>query len=224
MQQDTGRTREKQTTPQHFLRSVRKQPPNKQRKPTKTLTQPQGVGIQATPNILPTNSQHKNSRNTATTAGIRDNLPNSQTRHSLPLPDTLRRNTNLNADQPPLTKFEQKSNERHIYDTYVRLYKKLQNSLRRDKLKTFQVDKGPGLIILHESTLTELYKLYLNKEATIAETAEYIKILRDLKIILYMTFDNRQMSKTDDRAPTIYFKFKTHMRPLLLHKQHKATK
>ena len=117
---------------------------------------------------------------------------------------------NLNNNLPPLTHFQLAHQQQRISDHYNTLLTKLKKELKTHKLKILQADKGPGLIILQENTLTKLYQLYFENSTTITDTETYLKSLHDLKVIYYMILYDTKMNNTDDRPPTIYFKVKTH--------------
>ena len=126
--------------------------------------------------------------------------------HSTPFEGIL----NLNNNLPPLTHFQLTHQQQRTYDHYNTLLTKLKKELKTHKLKILQADKGPGLIILQENTLTKLYQLYFENSTTITDTETYLKSLHDLKVIYYMILYDTKMNNTDDRPPTIYFKVKTH--------------
>ena len=91
----------------------------------------------------------------------------------------------------------------------------LKRQLKTEKIQILQADKDPGLLLIHNATLTELYNKYLNNNATQVTPHEYNETLRKLKYILNLMFVNENNNNTDDRPPTLYFKIKTHKEQFL---------
>ena len=52
-----------------------------------------------------------------------------------------------------------------------------------EKIQILQADKGPGSLLIHNPTLTELYHAYLNNNATQVTPLEYNGTLRKLKYV-----------------------------------------
>eukprot|EP00800_Vazella_pourtalesii_P012414 TRINITY_DN2925_c0_g1_i2.p1 TRINITY_DN2925_c0_g1~~TRINITY_DN2925_c0_g1_i2.p1 ORF type:complete len:432 (-),score=12.92 TRINITY_DN2925_c0_g1_i2:1261-2556(-) len=141
--------------------------------------------------------------------GLTFQLPQIQTEHPFltPYEGILRLQENI----LPLTHFTQNNATKQTYDTYERLFNKLKQHLKTEKLQILQADKGPGLILIHNSTLTEIYNNYLQTNGTQITNVQYNNTVRRIKHILYlMNVNIKEDTTTDDRLPTMYFKIKTH--------------
>ena len=79
--------------------------------------------------------------------GLTFQLPQIQTEHPFltPYEGILRLQENI----LPLTHFTQNNATKQTYDTYERLFNKLKQHLKTEKLQILQADKGPGLILIH---------------------------------------------------------------------------
>ena len=144
----------------------------------------------------------------AKSPGTRPNVPNPKGRNTYTFYKPVRRDTQHKRKPALLTHFQLTNKQKHTYDNYNKLLTKLNEKLKQQKLKILQADKGPGLILVQNNTLTQLYKKYFSAEQS--DTNKYMKALHDLKVILYMIMEPRKMNSTDDRPPTVYFKVKTH--------------
>eukprot|EP00800_Vazella_pourtalesii_P004074 TRINITY_DN1430_c0_g2_i1.p2 TRINITY_DN1430_c0_g2~~TRINITY_DN1430_c0_g2_i1.p2 ORF type:complete len:171 (-),score=20.88 TRINITY_DN1430_c0_g2_i1:970-1482(-) len=115
----------------------------------------------------------------------------------------------LERNLPPLTHFTLNHRSENLYEKYENLLDTLRRQLKAEKLQILQADKGPGLLLIHNTTLSDLYTTYLNTNAHKVEAHEYNEVLRQLRVILYMMSINETNTNTDDRPPTMYFKIKT---------------
>ena len=87
---------------------------------------------------------------------------------------------NLEINLPPLTHFTLNHRSEKLYEKYENLLDTLKRQLKTEKLQILQADKGPGLLLIHNATLSDLYTTYLNANANKVEAHEYNKVLRPL--------------------------------------------
>ena len=71
------------------------------------------------------------------------------------------------------------------------------------------MDKGHGLVILHESDLAQIYQIWLDENATRVPGYYYFNAINHLRDLLAEQ-DSDLQTLQDDRAPTMYFKVKVH--------------
>ena len=107
----------------------------------------------------------------------------------------------LERNLSPLTHFtlnhRSEKNPENLQDT-------LKRQLNEEKLQILQADKGPGLLLIHNATLSDLYTTYLNANANKVEAHEYDEVLRQLKVILYMMSVKKPTpTRTIDSPPCI---------------------
>ena len=98
---------------------------------------------------------------------------------------------------------------RKFHRTHSSLITQIRSQLTALSLTLNQVDKGHGLAVLHKSTLTQIYRSYLRCETTRVPPVKYKADCDKLRNMLY-DLDKNRKSYTDDRCPTLYFKYKTH--------------
>ena len=124
---------------------------------------------------------------------------------------------NLNLETP-LTHYTQTNTTRRTYEHYEQLLDTLKRRLKAEQLQIIQADKGPGLLVIHNTTLTDIYKQYLQTNATTVSASTYNESVRRLKLFLYlMDLEIGPEAVTDDRPPTLYFKIKTHKPTFITH-------
>ena len=113
---------------------------------------------------------------------------------------------------PSLTHFEQTNNTRRTNELQGHNFlRTLRQHLNTERLQILQADKGPGLVLIHNNTLTYIYKEYHRTNAVHVTAATYNETLRKLILVLYlMSVEITSDAVTDDRPPTMYLKIKTH--------------
>ena len=116
---------------------------------------------------------------------------------------------NLEYNTPPLTHFPLPRWKRDLQREYRFLLTRVKDQIRKHSLCIIQVDKGHGLVILHESDLAEIYRLWLNENATRVPGYYYFDAVNKLRDLL-ADEDPELKSTQDDRPPTMYFKVKVH--------------
>ena len=123
----------------------------------------------------------------------------------------MKESSTYNTHTPPLTHYAQTNKTKHTYEYYDNLLDTLKRRLKTEKLQILQADKGPGLLLIHNTTLTDIYSEYLHTNATTVTTLHYNEALRKLRLVLYLKrIEIGPGAETDDRPPTLYFKIKTH--------------
>ena len=119
---------------------------------------------------------------------------------------------------PPLTHFTQPAWIRKFHRTHSSLITQIRSQLTTLSLTLNQVDKGHGLVVLHKSTLTQIYRSYLRCETTRVPPVKYKQDCDKLRNMLY-DLDKNRKSYTDDRCPNLYFKYICrHTRPIVNHR------
>ena len=116
---------------------------------------------------------------------------------------------NLEHNTPPLTHFPLPKWKRDIQREFKFLTQSVSKQLKAENLNIISVDKGHGLVIVHLSDLQQMYKLWLDQNATRVPPYHYFKQVQDLRTLLAEE-DPNLTSLQDDRPPTFYFKIKVH--------------
>ena len=140
--------------------------------------------------------------------GLSFQLPQDST--ATPFLTNFQKCLTLETNNPPLTHFQTTHRHTRTYTKYKTLLTTLKRDLKTNGLTIVSADKGPGLIILEQTTLTDIYNLYFTKTGHKVQTDQYKNILRKLKQTIIQIDESTKLLNTDDRPPTIYFKLKTH--------------
>ena len=99
---------------------------------------------------------------TSTSTRIWPYLPNSSAQPQHPFISPYEGILKLEANLSPLTHFTQTTKTRKTYEQYEELLDGLR-TLKAEELQVVQANKGPGLILIHNKTLTAIYEEYLAK-------------------------------------------------------------
>lgn len=116
----------------------------------------------------------------------------------------------LSTNTPPVTRFNIPNSHSHTYRIFKRLLSRLKRQIKQHECSLLTADKGPGLVIIENNTLTGLYNAYIQSKATLVHPADYLVAFDNLFTALLQIDPFMKTNTTDSRPPTFYFKVKTH--------------
>ena len=116
----------------------------------------------------------------------------------------------LTTNTPPVTRFNIPTSQVHTHRTFKRLLSRFRKQIKESQYSLITADKGSDLVIIQNTTLTELYHRNIQTKATLIHPGDYLTISNDLFEALIQIDPFTKTNATDDRPPTFCFKVKTH--------------
>ena len=114
----------------------------------------------------------------------------------------------LELNLPPLTHFNLRPQEKRTHDNYKQLLCTLKQDMKNHSVAIIAAHKGPGLILIHKTTLAAFYSEYLDTTGYLITATQYLSCIAKLKHALGQIEANTNLHNTDDRPPTMYLKNK----------------